>query len=192
MEGRQMLMVLLAQRTWRDRPHRSAARAAGHARRPQRVGRPDQHLFEKARFRIRRQGEVTYGNYDYWRFGGSVTGPISDTLAARLDGVWVKRDGFLHDVEQRSATSTIATAISCAASCCSSRPISVDPPDRDYTSRRSCCGATYVATKEDGRSLYPAPRTPTRTGDYALSASNNIVDVLRASASRSRRSESGL
>src|SRR3546814_16747907 len=27
-----------------------------------------------------------------------VTGLISYTLAARIDGVWVKRDGFLHDV----------------------------------------------------------------------------------------------
>src|SRR3546814_10607663 len=43
-------------------------------------------------------GEITYGNYDYWRLAGGVTGPISDTIAARLDGVWVKRDGFYLDM----------------------------------------------------------------------------------------------
>ena len=43
-------------------------------------------------------GEVTYGNYDFWRLSGSLTGPISDKLAARIDGVWSKRDGFYKDV----------------------------------------------------------------------------------------------
>ena len=52
---------------------------------------------KKPDFQFGATGEVTYGNYDYWRLGGSVTGPITDTLAARLDGVWVKRDGFYND-----------------------------------------------------------------------------------------------
>jgi outer membrane receptor protein involved in Fe transport len=42
--------------------------------------------------------EVSYGNYNAWRVLGSVTGPINDKLAVRLDGVWNKRDGFLTDV----------------------------------------------------------------------------------------------
>lgn len=44
--------------------------------------------------------EVSYGNYDYWRIAGGVTGPIgsNDTIAYRLDGVYTKRDGFLKDV----------------------------------------------------------------------------------------------
>src|SRR5258707_13725444 len=32
------------------------------------------------------------------RAEASITGPLSDTIAARLDGVWLKRDGFLTDV----------------------------------------------------------------------------------------------
>lgn len=43
-------------------------------------------------------GSVTYGNYDYWRVDGSVTGPVSEALALRLDGVWQKRDGFIKNV----------------------------------------------------------------------------------------------
>lgn len=42
--------------------------------------------------------EISYGNYDQWRLAGGVTGPISETIAARFDGVWTKRDGFFHDV----------------------------------------------------------------------------------------------
>ncbi len=58
---------------------------------------------KKPSFEFGATGEVTYGNYDYWRLGGSVTGPIGETLAARLDGVWVKRDGFYErHGEQRS------------------------------------------------------------------------------------------
>src|SRR5205807_393144 len=43
-------------------------------------------------------GQIDVGNYNLRRFEGSATGPITSTLAARLDGVIVKRDGFLRDV----------------------------------------------------------------------------------------------
>ncbi|MFM7028929.1 MAG: TonB-dependent receptor [Chakrabartia sp.] len=42
--------------------------------------------------------EATYGNYDAVRLVGGITGPISDAVSARLDGVYSKRDGFLTDV----------------------------------------------------------------------------------------------
>jgi iron complex outermembrane recepter protein len=42
--------------------------------------------------------EATYGNYKTYRFVGGVTGPISENIAARIDGVYSKRDGFLTDV----------------------------------------------------------------------------------------------
>jgi outer membrane receptor protein involved in Fe transport len=53
-----------------------------------------------ARPRFEQQGtaELTYGNYDFMRAEGSLTGPIAGGVAYRLDGVYVKRDGFLRDV----------------------------------------------------------------------------------------------
>ena len=45
------------------------------------------------------KGEITYGNYDYWRLSGRVTGPVSEQLALSLDGVWSKRDGFMDVVD---------------------------------------------------------------------------------------------
>ena len=42
--------------------------------------------------------EATYGNYDAVRVVGGITGPLSDTVSARLDGVYSRRDGFLKDV----------------------------------------------------------------------------------------------
>src|SRR4051812_43679748 len=48
-------------------------------------------------FNLGGYGEVTVGNYNLRRLSGGVTGPLSSTIAARLDGVYVKRDGFYRD-----------------------------------------------------------------------------------------------
>ncbi|MFT5472382.1 MAG: iron complex outermembrane receptor protein, partial [Kiritimatiellia bacterium] len=41
---------------------------------------------------------ASYGNYDQMRLEGGINGPLSDTIAARVDGVYLKRDGFYTDV----------------------------------------------------------------------------------------------
>jgi outer membrane receptor protein involved in Fe transport len=41
--------------------------------------------------------EVTYGSFDQLRLVGSLTGPLSDKIAFRLDGVYHIRDGYLVD-----------------------------------------------------------------------------------------------
>src|SRR4029079_7523736 len=51
----------------------------------------------KPRFTPEVSGQVDVGNYSSRRVEASVTGPLSDSIAARLDGVWMKRDGFLID-----------------------------------------------------------------------------------------------
>ena len=51
----------------------------------------------KPRFTPEVSGQIDVGNYDSRRLEASVTGPLSETIAARLDGVWMKRDGFLTD-----------------------------------------------------------------------------------------------
>ena len=53
---------------------------------------------KKPEFEFGGFGEATYGNYDNIRIAGGLTGPITSTLAARVDGVYEKRDGFLNDV----------------------------------------------------------------------------------------------
>ena len=52
----------------------------------------------KPRFTPEVMGEVTFGNYDLRRFELSGTGPITSSLAARLDGVWMQRNGFVTDL----------------------------------------------------------------------------------------------
>ncbi len=42
-------------------------------------------------------GEVSIGNYGMRRLEGSATGPVGGSVAARLDAVTMKRDGFIED-----------------------------------------------------------------------------------------------
>ena len=136
---------------------------------------------KKPSFEFGATGEVTYGNYDYWRLGGSVTGPISDTLAARIDGIWVKRDGFLKDatnntdVNDRDRYFVRGQLLFEPTDALSIRLIA------DYTSRdEKCCGATYI-----DNSVNPYignlnnPSTPLSSGGLPQPNGNNIINVLR-------------
>ena len=50
------------------------------------------------RFQDERYAEASYGSYDYRRLAAGITGPATGSLAYRLDGVWLKRDGFIKEV----------------------------------------------------------------------------------------------
>lgn len=57
------------------------------------------HVITKApEFDFRGYGYATYGNYDYARFEGGVTGPLTTTIAAKLEAVYESRDGYYLDV----------------------------------------------------------------------------------------------
>jgi len=118
----------------------------------------------KPRFEPEIDGQIDAGNYDYWRAQGSVTGPISDSVAARLDAVWVKRDGFLKDVisgrrvNDRHRWSTRGQVLFQPNSDFSFRLIG------DYSHKNEeCCGAVYLPTQDviptGGGSVTTAPST---------------------------------
>lgn len=49
------------------------------------------------------KAEVTVGNYGAFQTKGTVTGPLSETLAARLSGSFNSRDGYFHNVTTNGA-----------------------------------------------------------------------------------------
>lgn len=121
-------------------------------------------------------GEVTYGNYDFWRLAGRVTGPVGDNLALSLDGVWSKRDGFfklidgagnkIGDTNDRDRWFVRGQALFEPTDALSIRLIG------DYTNRdESCCGATYIETRE----RRPAPGGE---GGYVDAPFNRISAIL--------------
>ena len=125
------------------------------------------------------KGEVTYGNYDYWRLAGRVTGPIAQGVALSLDGVWSKRDGFyklvdrtgakVGDTNDRDRYFLRGQALIEPNDALSIRLIG------DYTHRdESCCGAAYTETRE---------RRPLPSGGYATAPSNRIAAILAAQGS---------
>ena len=131
--------------------------------------------------------ELSYGNYDFVRAAGAVTGPIGESLAFRVDAVYVRRDGFYDvtnasggtesDVNDRNRIMTRAQLL-------------FEPNDRlslrvlgDFSTRdESCCGAVYVETRE---TFDPTPGVP---GDFAYRppgaggspTGNRILDVLQS------------
>ncbi|MEO7786858.1 MAG: TonB-dependent receptor [Sphingomicrobium sp.] len=52
----------------------------------------------KPKFATEASGELTVGNYNLRRGVLSLNTALSETIAARVDGVYVKRDGFVRDV----------------------------------------------------------------------------------------------
>ncbi|WP_260581550.1 TonB-dependent receptor [Sphingopyxis sp. PET50] len=136
---------------------------------------------KKPEFNFGATAEATYGNYDYFRLGGSITGPISDTIAARLDGIWVKRDGFLRDttnntdVNDRDRYFVRGQLLFEPTDALSIRLIA------DYTFRdEKCCGAIYIDNSVNpyiGNLNNVA--NPLSTGSVPPANGNNIINVLR-------------
>jgi outer membrane receptor protein involved in Fe transport len=125
--------------------------------------------------------DATYGNFNLVRVGGSVTGPISSNIAARFDGVYVRRDGFYNDpinktdVNNRNRYFMRGQLLFEPSDAISFRLIG------DYTHRdEKCCGAVYV-----DRSVNPYvgylndPASPLSVGGIPPANGNNIINVLR-------------
>ncbi|MFN0046406.1 MAG: TonB-dependent receptor [Sphingorhabdus sp.] len=140
---------------------------------------------KKPSFTFGGSGELTYGNFDFMRAATSFTGPITEQLAFRVDGVYVKRDGFYtddqngRDVNNRDRYFLRGQLLFEPSDALSVRVIA------DYTYRKEeCCAATYVDGTVNpfiGNLNNPANpflqpgATPARTNDNG----NNIINVLR-------------
>ena len=133
---------------------------------------------KKPQFSFGASGEATYGNFNFFRLGASVTGPLSETIAARLDGIWVKRDGFYKDTANN-------TDVNDRNRFFVRGQLLFEPNDNlslrligDYTWREEkCCAAVYVGPTVNpyiGNLNNPStPLTPLQTNG------NNIINVLR-------------
>ena len=133
---------------------------------------------KKPSFTFGGTGELTYGNYDFMRAAGSVTGPISEQLAFRVDGVYVKRDGFYRDdqngrdINNRDRYFLRGQLLFEPTDALSVRLIA------DYTFRKEeCCAATYVDRTVN--QFIGDLNTPSTVGAASTATSNNIINVLR-------------
>jgi outer membrane receptor protein involved in Fe transport len=126
-------------------------------------------------------GSATYGNFDYIRADAGVTGPIGDTVGFRLDGVYARRDGFYHDVNNhtdvnnRNRYFVRGQLLFEPSADLSVRLIA------DYTHRKeACCGAVYLDNAFNPRIGNLNERaTPFNVGGAPNPNGNNIINVLQ-------------
>lgn len=108
-------------------------------------------------FDLEAKGDVSYGNYDYYQVRGSLSGPLSDTIAARLSLSQTGRDGVidnvrtgrkLNDIKNRTARGQLLFK---PTETFSLRLIA------DYSDQKSACCvnvlARLVTTRVDGSPL---------------------------------------
>ncbi|MDP4540750.1 TonB-dependent receptor [Qipengyuania sp. DY56-A-20] len=134
-------------------------------------------------------GSISYGNYDAIRVEGGLTGPLSDTIAARVDGVYSRRDGFYNDVVNDTDVNNRDRYLVRAQ-------LLFEPTEDisfrlvgDYSKKdEACCAATFVQTdfaplarlsddisplSAEAKFDYPGSATPALT-----STANPIIPVL--------------
>ena len=139
---------------------------------------------KKPSFTFGGNAEATYGNYDFYRLAGAINVPLTETIAARVDAVYVNRKGFYNDttnntdVNDRNRYFVRGQILYQPSADFSLRLIG------DYTHRNEkCCAATYVGSSVNpyiGNLNTPATpllqpgASPPRVND----SGNNIINVL--------------
>lgn len=133
-------------------------------------------------FDLSAYGAFTYGNYDAIRVEGGITGPLSDTIAARVDGVYFKRDGFYNDVNNDTTVNNRDRYLVRGQ-------LLFEPSDTlsfrlvgDYSKKdEACCAATFVQTDFAPLArVSPGldPFTRPEGGPPLTSTQNPIVPIL--------------
>ncbi|MEG3083327.1 TonB-dependent receptor [Sphingomonas sp. PB2P12] len=135
--------------------------------------------------------EATYGNYDQKRVAAGITGPlIADKLAFRVDGVFVKRDGFYKNV---TAANGSESRVNDRDRYFVRGQLLFNPTESlsfrligDYSHRKeSCCGAVYYNQVEttdptpNAAGVAPFFGTVNADGAVVNNPTNRIVDILR-------------
>ena len=138
-------------------------------------------ISKKPSFEFGGMGALSYGNYDYIRAEGAVTGPVAETLAARIDAVYVQRDGFYTDVAN-------GTDVNDRDRYFVRGQLLYEPSDDlevriigDYTKRdEKCCGAVYVTNAiNPSIGALNNRATPLLVGGVTNPTGNNIINVLQ-------------
>jgi outer membrane receptor protein involved in Fe transport len=118
--------------------------------------------------------ELSYGNYDYWRAAIGLTGPINEKIAYRIDGIYMKRDGFLK--ESDDYVGATGRDFNNRDRWLARGQLKFEPSDvlnirliADYAKRNEeCCAATFLPARETF--ITPAGNLGTRPNSFAALA----------------------
>lgn len=135
-------------------------------------------------FELSGYGAFTYGNFDAIRVEGGINAPLGETIAARVDGVYFKRDGFYNDVTNNTRINDRDRYLVRAQ-------LLFEPTESlsfrlvgDYSKKdEACCAATFVQPDfAQGARVSPGLNSfaPPTTGGALTSTANPIVPILLA------------
>ncbi|WP_420605528.1 TonB-dependent receptor [Novosphingopyxis sp.] len=136
-------------------------------------------------FKFSGYGAFTYGNYDAIKGEAGVNLPLGETLAARVDGVYFKRDGFYHDVVNDTDVNNRDRYLVRGQLLFEPNELLTARIVADYSEKNeACCAATFVQTDfaplariSPGLNSFARPAI----GSPALtSTANPIIPVLLA------------
>ncbi|AQR72474.1 TonB-dependent receptor [Sphingomonas sp. LM7] len=89
--------------------------------------------------------EGTYGNYNAYGVRGAFTGPVSESLALRVDGGYRKRDGYINDANSDRAINDVNRWNVRGQALLDSGDITLRLIGDYYETDEQCCGAVSVA-----------------------------------------------
>ncbi|MDO6415065.1 TonB-dependent receptor [Sphingomonas sp. BIUV-7] len=119
--------------------------------------------------------EASVGNYDYRRLSAGITGPLGEHFSARIDGVNLKRQGFIEDVVSGRHINDrdrwlLRGKLRFEPDASFAATLTVDYARRD----EECCAGVYN-TVRDLRSS-----TPGAAGGSLVTAPSSIAALIRA------------
>ncbi|MHA6721016.1 TonB-dependent receptor [Sphingomonas sp. RS6] len=89
--------------------------------------------------------EAGYGNYNAYEARGAITGPVSQSIALRLDGSYRKRDGFIEDVNSDRAINDLNRWAVRGQALFDSSDLTFRLIADYYETDEQCCGAVSAA-----------------------------------------------
>jgi len=116
--------------------------------------------------------EGTYGNYDAYGVKGAITGPVSQSLALRLDGGYRKRDGYLKDANSDRAINDIDRWNLRGQALLDTGDVTFRLIGDYYETDEQCCGAVSVVRGSLGPVIQGIAAAQGLTGLYTGPASD--------------------
>lgn len=128
------------------------------------------------KFTLGGYAEAAYGNYDNIEVKAGVTGPVSETLALRVDGGFHKRDGYIKDANSDRRINNLDRFFVRAQGLYETENVTFRLIGDYSETDELCCGALNTGS---GFELFPNVDTSTSSA-VGLIASN-VIEALAAS-----------
>ncbi|MDG5487606.1 TonB-dependent receptor [Sphingomonas sp. BGYR3] len=120
----------------------------------------------KPSFDLGGYAQATYGNYNQIELEGAVTGPISETIALRIDGGYRKRDGYIEDVNSDRSINDINRYYVRGQALFETTDVTFRLIGDYYETDENCCGA--VSAARVGGAANPTPLIDAIAGAQGL------------------------